>query len=246
MAKKKNNLLKKFKHLKRKTRKRILKFIIFILIILIAILTYKVATYIDYKINYEKELSTQGQELLDGYEFPWYMVEQDNCLRPYDVGDGVITFGPGITYNTEEEGLEDINEKYQTNYTISNNCIDVDILFKLQKDIMYIYEDYVSKKAFEHRIKLTQNEFDALLILAYNSPNLLKEEEVIEMLKNKNHTKKEYIATINNYYKQMKNYYDNKDTEEPNDGYGQGWYNRIVDSAEVFFEEEYEYQNNLM
>ncbi len=245
MAKKKNKLLKKFKQLKRKTRKRILKIIIVIFLIIIAFLTYKIVSYIDYKINYEKELSAKGQELLDDYEFPWYMVEQpDNCLRPYDVGDGVITFGPGITYNTEEEGIEDINKKYKKDYTVSNNCIDVDILFKLQKDLMYVYEDYVSEKTFEHKVKVNQNEFDALLILAYNSPDFLKDEEVIKMLKNDEHTKKEYIKAINNYYKQIKSYYDNPNTQEPNDGFGQGWYNRIVDSAEVFFDEEYEYQNN--
>ncbi len=246
MAKKKNTLLRKFKRLKRKTRKIILKIIAILILILLFIITYKIAIHIDYKINYEKILSDQGQELLDDYELPWYLVENDSCIRPYDVGDGVITFGPGVTYSTEKEGIEDINKKYNTEYTISNNCIDLDILFKLQKDIMYIYEDYVSKKTFEHRIKVTQNEFDALLLLAYNSPNFLKEEEVINMLKDKDHTKKEYISSINNYYKQMRNYYDNQDTIEPNDGFGQGWYNRITDSAEVFFEQEYEFQNNVL
>ncbi len=247
MSKNNNRLLKKFKRLKRKTRKMILKLIMLFILIVISILVYKLISYVNYKANYEKELSIKGQELLNDYEFPWYMVNKnDNCLSPYDVGDGVITFGPGITYNTQQEGIDDINKKYKTDYTISNNCIDIDILFKLQKDILYVYEDYVSLMSFKYKVKLTQNEFDGLLLLAYNSPNFLKDKEVINMLKNKNHTKNDYINAINNYYKQIRSYYDNPNTEENNDGFGQGWYNRIVDSAEVFFKEEYEYQNNAI
>lgn len=207
---------------------------------------YQKYTYNKY---YIKQLSSSGQDLLNEYEFPWYLAEEmedeNYCLRPYDVNDGVITFGPGITFPTEQEGLDIINSKYQTNYTIDNNCITTEILFKLQQEILQTYEEDVYNHLFKYHVRLKQNEFDALVILDYNSPDFIEQDEVIKVLK-KDLTKEDYVMAIDNYYQQIDSYFDNPNTEQKDDGFGQGWYNRIVDSAEVFYDNEYEFQNNAV
>lgn len=214
---------------------------------IIAIVLIVLFIFLNYAVVYKKELSDDGLTLLNEYEFPWYLTEEDNtgntCLRPYDVGDGVITFGPGITYDTEQLGISAINNEYNTDYTLEDNCINVEYLFDFQKIILKEYEVNVSKFSFKYNLHLSQNEFDALVILDYNSPNFLKDQDVIDMLSNEP-TKSQYIDAINNYYQKLESYYDNQNTTEKNDGYGVGWYNRIVDTAEVYFDDEYLFQNN--
>lgn len=196
--------------------------------------------------NYSMTIDEAGLEILNAYEFPLYLVEEDNCMRPYDVGDGVITFGPGITYPTEQEGINDINTRFGTTYTVEDDCIDVDILHTLQRDIISRYEEVVNHVAIWHFKHFTQDQFNGLVLLSYNSPNLFKNEGFKKGILNENLTQDEYITLANDYYKQLSNYYDNQSTDEPDDGFGRGWYNRIVDSSEVFFGIDYLYQNNAI
>ncbi len=196
--------------------------------------------------NFSMKIDEQGLEIINAYEFPNYLIEDDNCMRPYDVGDGVITFGPGITYQTEEAGINDINERFDTNYTIKKNCIDVDILHDLQLDIMATYEDYVNHVAIWHFRHFTQDQFNGLVLLSYNSPGLFSDDQFIKTITNPDSTQEQYIESADNYYKQLNSYYDNPNTDEPDDGFGLGWYNRIVDSSEVYFGLDYEYHNNAI
>lgn len=199
--------------------------------------------FLDYKLNYQKYLSKDGLTLLNDYEFPWEFVEEDGaCMEPYDVGDGVMTFGPGVTYPTTQDGLDDINERFETVYSLNNKCINLDILFNLQKEILTNYESIVYKFAYKHNLNLTQNEFDALVLLAYNSPNFIKDKAVIKMLKS-SPDPKDYIEAIDSYYQTLNSYYDNPLTDTKDDGYGEGWYKRIVDSSEVYFYKNYDYQD---
>ncbi|WOO87714.1 hypothetical protein RZE82_01915 [Mollicutes bacterium LVI A0039] len=193
---------------------------------------------------YSMTINEQGLEILNAYEFPTYLIEEDNCMRPYDIGDGVITFGPGITYQTEQDGINDINERFNTKYTLKNNCIDLDILNELQLEIMGAYEAVVNDIAIKKFHHFTQDQFNALVLMSYNSPALFEEEEFVEAILDDSTTQAQYIEAANNYYKQLNAYYDNPNTEEKNDGFGEGWYNRILDSSEVYFGLDYEFQNN--
>lgn len=196
--------------------------------------------------NYSMTIDEDGLEILNAYEFPLYLVEDDKCMRPYDVGDGVITFGPGITYQTEQAGIDDINSRFNENYTLEDDCIEVDILHTLQRDIISKYEDVVNHVAIWHFKHFTQDQFNGLVLLSYNSPNLFKNEEFKKGILNDDLTQAEYISLADSYYQQLTNYYDNVNTEEPDDGFGRGWYNRIVDSSEVYFGIDYIYQNNAV
>lgn len=196
--------------------------------------------------NYSMTINDAGLEILNAYEFPTYLIEDDTCMRPYDVGDGVITFGPGITYPTEQDGLDDINQRFNEDYTLEDNCINIDTLHTLQLDIIATYEDIVNKVAIWKFKHFTQDEFNALVLMSYNSPNLFNNEKFVEVIISDNPTQEQYIEAADNYYKTLGNYYDNHNTDEPDDGFGKGWYNRIVDSSEVFFSLDYEYQNNAI
>lgn len=218
--------------MKKKLKKLSFNAKLLIILLILSPLMYMGFEYLDYKTNYDLSLSTKGLGLLNDYEFPYYMVDTSNkCMSPYDVGDGVITFGPGITYPTEQEGLDHINSLYKTNYTEDKDCIDTEILFALQEEILSPYENTVSNFAWNHRYPLEQNEFDGLLLLSYNSPNLFQDEDFNHMFET-TFTKDEYINTINNYYSKLNGY----------DEFGEGWLIRINDSAATFFDSNYEYQ----
>lgn len=196
--------------------------------------------------KYSMTIDDKGLAILNDYEFPNYLIEDGYCMRPYDVGDGVITFGPGITYPTEQAGIDDINNRFNTDYTLEENCIDVNTLHTLQRDIISNYEAVVNKVAIWHFKHFTQDQFNGLVLMAYNSPNLFKNDEFKQVILNEEASQEQYITAADNYYKTLGNYYDNKNTEEADDGFGKGWYNRIVDSAEVYFGIDYDYQNNAI
>lgn len=216
-----------------------------IIAILAAILVFNIY-WTKHVENYSMTIDEAGLEILNDYEFPLYLIEDDNCMRPYDVGDGVITFGPGITYATEAAGIEDINSRFGMSYTEEEDCIDVDLLHQLQRDVISDYEDVVNKIAIWHYKHFTQDQFNGLVLLAYNSPNLFKDEDFKKFILSDEQSQEEYIELANNYYKTLNNYYDNTSTETEDDGFGKGWYNRIVDSSEVYFGIDYDYQNNAI
>lgn len=194
--------------------------------------------------KYSMTIDDSGLSILNDYEFPNYLIENGTCMRPYDVGDGVSTFGPGITYPTEQAGIDDINTRFNANYTLDNDCIDINTLHTLQADIISNYEYVVNKVASWHFKHFTQDQFNGLVLLAYNSPNLFKDKDFKAVILSDNPTQEQYITAANDYYKTLGNYYDNPNTDAPDDGFGKGWYNRIVDSSEVFFGIDYDYQNN--
>lgn len=220
-----------------------------VLIIIICILIGFIAVSIVWTKHVEKYSMTideRGLAILNDYEFPNYLIEDGYCMRPYDVGDGVITFGPGITYPIEQAGLDDINNRFGTEYTIEEDCISVDTLHTLQRDIISNYEAVVNRVAIWHFKHFTQDQFNGLVLLAYNSPNLFKNEGFKEVILMDDPTQAMYVEAANEYYKLLNSYYDNPNTEAEDDGFGKGWYNRILDSSEVYFGIDYDYQNNAI
>lgn len=215
-------------------------------IIILAVVIITLIMWPKHVEKYTMTIDEAGLGILNDYEFPNYLVEDGVCMRPYDVGDGVVTFGPGITYPTEQAGIDDINSRFNTSYTLEDNCISVDTLHTLQRDIIVNYEAVVNKVAIWNFKHFTQDQFNALVLMAYNSPNLFENKEFKKVILDENATQEQYILAADNYYKMLGNYYDNQNTEEPDDGFGKGWYNRIVDSSEVYFGIDYDYQNNAI
>lgn len=182
------------------------------------------------------ETDKKGINFLNEYEFPKYLVKTGNCMYPYDVGDGVITFGPGITYKTIDLGIEAINSELNTDYSRDNSCIKVSDLMQMQKNVLVKYEHIVIKVENDYGVSFTQDQFNALVLLSYNSPNLFKDTQFLHVIIDPESTYKQYVQTADNYYRQLRGY----DTD-----FGVGWYNRIKDSAEMFYFGDYKYQNNL-
>lgn len=180
-------------------------------------------------------ISNQGLKLLNKYEYPTYLLTEDNCMEPYDVGDGVITFGPGITYPNIESGIDDINAELNTNYTIANSCIKQKDLSKMQKKVISEYEQIVINVEIANNYQFNQQQFDGLVLLAYNSPNIFKNEEFLAVITNPNSSYDQYVVAADNYYQQLSGYFTT---------FGSGWYNRIIDSAQLYYEGDYQFQNN--
>ncbi len=182
------------------------------------------------------QIDHKGLKLLNKYEFPQYLVESGNCMQPYDVGDGVITFGPGITYQDSQSGFDDINQIVNGNYSFDNSCVKVRDLKRVQKQKMAYYEQVVDNLQIACDLKLSQDQFNGLVLLSYNSPSIFNQSAFADALCSSNISYDTYVQTANSYYMSLSGY----DTS-----FGSGWYNRIVDSAEVYFFGDYKYQNNV-
>lgn len=182
------------------------------------------------------ELSNKGLKLLNKYEYPSYLLTDNKCMEPYDVGDGVVTFGPGITYQSVEQGIEAINQQLNTNYTTNNSCIKESDLLVMQKSILQKYEQIIIDIETTYQYKFNHQQFDSLVLLAYNSPNLFKNDNFINVITNPESSYEEYVYAADNYYQQLSGYFT---------AFGSGWYNRIVDSAQLFYYGDYRYQNQM-
>lgn len=216
--------------MKRKSRFNVSKALksnkLFITIMLLILLLF---TYLVYSNVPVTSMNRRGIKFLNNYEYPSQYVTSDNCMEPYDVGDGVITFGPGITYQDAEQGYADINQKLGTDYSQVNSCINTDDLFALQRMILVDYEQIVNTFATRYNVEFDQHQFNALVLLAYNSPRIFEYDQFINVLINEDSTIDEYIDAAHSYYQKLRNY----------DKFGEGWYNRVEDSAEMYYNHDY-------
>lgn len=179
-----------------------------------------------------QSLSMRGLKLLNEYELPRDKIAANKCMEPYDVGDGVITFGAGITYPSETQGLEDINRLFKTDYTLTNDCVKTSELEKLQKEKLAYYEQLIVDYERENSKTFSQTEFDGVFLLIYNSPQIIYDEQYKSLLMQEDITVDEYFDVANNYYKKLNGY----------DMFGAGWRARILDSAQLFCNGDYKYQ----
>ncbi len=232
---KKNKLSKRNKN--QKVIKRIKKFINeyqkFCLVLVVLALVFGWLVFLNQPVT---GLNSKGLRFLNKYEYPTYLIEAGRCMRPYDVGDGVVTFGPGITYSTTELGVADINQKLGTNYSLDDNCIKTKDLIKMQKLVLQKYENVVLNIEQQYQVEFNQDQFNALVLLAYNSPNLFKDQTFIAVITNPTSSYEQYVLAADSYYQQLSGYYTD---------FGTGWYNRIKDSAEMYYFGDYKFQNNL-
>ncbi len=225
------NYKKRNKKYLNKIKKQVINNIAFIAAITIVIVF---ALIISEQNSLTKSTSNRGLKLLNKYEYPTYLEESGNCMRPYSVGDGVVTFGAGITYPDELTGINEINQLLDKTYSLADNCIkskDLNELFEIK--IEY-YENKLVNFQLENDIVFSQKQYDGLLLLVYNSPNILKDSNFTSVLLDKQANSDMYINAANEYYKQFSAY---------SESFGNGWYNRIVDSSQVYYQREYKFQN---
>ena len=78
---------------------------------------------------------------------------------------------------------------------------------------------------------LSQNQFDALIILRYNIGSLGVIDGFIQMLERGNYSRWEFESMINGYYESLWDYEIN----------GEGWRNRTKETLDIFFNNDYGY-----
>lgn len=222
-----NKLVGKIKNLK--LVYKILSIILLVLLILISI-------YLTFK--YENEygitgMSDEGLILLDDYEGYNMLVSDidsdgDACHAAYDLGDSVITFGLGVTFETEQLGIEHLNETYNTSYKVGD-CIKVSDLLNLQREAIYDREQQVLDLDRIHRANLNQQQYDAVMMMFYLNEDTIRDQKFWKIIKDKKSNIDDYSEYFITEYSQFKQWED----------YQYGWSNRILDSSEVFYNKDY-------
>lgn len=138
-------------------------------------------------------ISDAAIELLLKYETPYskYLIKDNDGnilgIKPYNVGDGGITVGFGhfISYNTM---AKDLNA-----YKLTQRNLSIDEAISLLKSDLEYFETQVLNLINENEIYLTQNEFDALVLQAYNYGNI---KYLTDLLKSGSRDRDEWIQVI--------------------------------------------------
>lgn len=186
--------------------------------------------------NGVESLSSDGLGLLKDYEgydliSTYTDTDGDACQFPYDLDDGSITFGLGVTFPSEQEGMDYINKEFDAGYKVGD-CIKVDDLNQLLYDAIAKREKQILKFDSKHRLEMTQQQFDAIFIMFYLNEDTVLNKNFVKLLKNDELTYKEFTNYFIGEYKQFDQWND----------FGEGWTKRINDAADVYFKGEYDRQ----
>ncbi len=177
-------------------------------------------------------ISGSGKDLLNDYEgiysMDWKFNIGGSCLKAYDVGDGVITVGFGNTYPSEEIAIDDINNKTKGHYKVGD-CIKRKDLEKIQDIDLRKRSKEINSLDQSYDTNLTANQFDAVLLLYYLNEATIKDKSFWTMISNENVDKQEYIDYFVGKFSNFELW----------SIYKKGWVLRIKDSAELFFDGDY-------
>ena len=171
-------------------------------------------------------ISEKGAELLISLEVG--DIEGDEIMTK-DLGDGGITIGFGTFI---EHGDNELRRYYEEKYNITikeGEYLSRDIAMKIYKDNLSDYEDVVSRFAENNGVALTQNQFDALTMQAYNRPS---DAYFLPYLNNKISDE----ALVN----QIMGVYQENTTDEYYSKYAEGWRNRVSKQVDLYRYGKYE------
>ena len=172
------------------------------------------------------KISDKGAELLISLEVG--VIEGDKIMTK-DLGDGGITIGFGTFI---EHGDDELRRYYEKEYNITikeGEYLSRETAMKIYKDSLSDYEGVVSHFAENNGVALTQNQFDALTMQAYNRPSdsyltpYLNDELSDEALVN-----------------QIMGVYQENTTDEYYSKYGEGWRNRVSKQVDLYRYGRYE------
>ena len=172
------------------------------------------------------KISDKGAELLISLEVG--VIEGDKIMTK-DLGDGGITIGFGTFI---EHGDDELRRYYEKEYNITikeGEYLSRETAMKIYKDSLSDYEGVVSRFAENNGVALTQNQFDALTMQAYNRPSdsyltpYLNDELSDEALVN-----------------QIMGVYQENTTDEYYSKYGEGWRNRVSKQVDLYRYGRYE------
>lgn len=141
---------------------------------------------IEITVKFERQFSQQGImalaycEIINDFarQKGYLVIENNNliAIRPHNVGDGSVTIGFGHYIQGDDE-----RKKYKEKYGIVTTMTDAQlshIQIPIEECVRIYKEDYkyhvgkVNINLRDEETILTQNEFDALVIMRYNMGNL--------------------------------------------------------------------------
>lgn len=165
-------------------------------------------------------ISDKGAELLISIEVGDF--EGDKIMME-DLGDGGITIGFGtFIKHGDNESKRSYEEKYNITIT-EGEYLSRETAMKIYKDSLSYYEGVVSSFAENSDVYLTQNQFDALTIQAYNRPSA------------------SYLAPYLNdelsdesLVDQIMGVYRANTTDEYYSKYSDGWRNRVSKQVDLY------------
>lgn len=179
-------------------------------------------------------LSENGFKLLASYEAG--KVNKDTngniiSIPILDIGDGKYTIGIGNTVDkSDSKTIEEYRQKYGIDVTQTNSPVDINICMKIYNNHVNYYTTIVNNLLKKYNRKVTQNEYDALVIAIYNRPALASPGHAIDTLfKNDNSNINDWRTNILNEYKGLSGW----------SKYGKGWSNRVEDELELYFNNDY-------
>ena len=171
-------------------------------------------------------ISDKGAELLISLEVGVF--EGDKIMME-DLGDGGITIGFGtFIKHGDTESKRSYEEKYNITIT-EGEYLSRETAMKIYKDSLSYYESEVSRFAENNGVALTQNQFDALTMQAYNRPSAsyfapyLNDELSDEALVN-----------------QIMGVYQENTNDEYYSKYAEGWRNRVSKQVDLYRYGRYE------
>ncbi len=151
-------------------------------------------------------------------------------IRNHNVGDGGTTVGIGIfvneSYPERIKMLNDLGIDWQD----TTQWVSIDDVEQVFSEISDTYSSPVDNIIEKYNLQLTQEQYDALFLMAYNRLKLFEDGGTIDtLLAEKNNNKEEWRIAILEEYKGLKDW----------GKYGNGWTNRIDEQLELFFEGDY-------
>ncbi|MDY3795267.1 MAG: hypothetical protein SOZ81_00930 [Agathobacter sp.] len=179
--------------------------------------------------------STDGLSLLCSLEVGNAVKKDANgnitAIKIEDIGDGGYTVGFGVYIKHGDTAtINYYKEKYGIDVTDTSAYIPIEVCQEIFNDEIGKYTGYVDSAVERYGLNLTQSQYDALTIMAYNRPAILSDGHAVgDLLKSGNMNQSDWRNAMIEEYKGLKNW----------DKYGNGWTNRIDDELECFFDGDY-------
>ena len=152
-------------------------------------------------------------------------------IKNHDVGDGGVTVGIGIFVNDSYEERISMLKDLGVTWNNTDQWVPIDIIEQAFRNISGYYEETVNTIISDYNLSVSQSQYDALFLMAYNRPALFYEGgAVYTMLASGNSNMSDWREALINEYKQLDGW----------DEFGNGWTNRIDDMLELYFYGEYD------
>ena len=160
---------------------------------------------------------------------------KQNGVINHDVGDGGVTVGIGVYVKAGKEG-DDTRKWLKDNFNVNadlDKLVDWKTVYEIFDEIKYKYVDRVNKLLLvrgTNNIKVSQQEFEAMFLLAYNTSindlePYLQQNETIPL------DADTFARVMLEHYKTLDNWETYKD----------GWASRVKSAAYLFETGNYQY-----